>query len=249
LRSGIISNAIDAKIGITIVNGRLKNVQAFREITQSLNEMSSARLAIGKENIKMFEEKLLDLQFDRLENTLVIRNSVIVIPSMSVKSSALELEISGKHTFDNKIDYRFGFRFRDLKQAQTSEFGVIRDDGTGKHVFMRMYGDLYDPSFEWDAEASKAFKKEQRQVAVKDARSIFKSEFGLFKNDTTVQEYVQEKFKHETIEIDINPTKGNDEHLEETLAKPEGKWKKWIKAEGEKMKKERGGEEFDWDDD
>jgi hypothetical protein len=225
-------------------------VQAFREITQSLNEMSSARISIGKENIKMFEEKLLDLKFDRLQNTLIIRNRVIVIPSMSVKSSALELEISGKHTFDNIIDYRFGFRFRDLKQAKTSEFGEIRDDGTGKHVFMRMYGSLYDPSFEWDAAANKVYKQEQREKAVKDARSIFKSEFGLFKNDTTVQEYVQEKFEHERIEIDIHPTEENNDILEETKAKPEGKWSKFFKSEGEKMKKEKGGgEEFDWDDD
>ncbi len=243
LRSGIIMNSIEATAGITIENGRLKNVQAFREITKSLNEMSSARLAIGKENIKMFEKKLLDLKFDRLENTLVIRNGVIVIPGMSVKSSALDMEISGKHTFDNKIDYRFGFRFRDLKQKKTSEFGEIRDDGTGKYVFMRMYGDLFDPSFEWDAEANKAYKKEQRQKAADDARSIFKSEFGLFKNDTTVQEYVQEKFEHEKIEIIINPTENNDEHIEETKPKPDGKGLRWLKKEQEKMKKEKGGGE------
>lgn len=250
LRSGIISNAIDATVGITIDNGRLKNVQAFREITQSLNKMSSARIAIGKENIKMFEQKLLDLKFNRLQNTLIIRNSVIVIPSMSVKSSALDMEISGKHTFDNKIDYRFGFRFRDLKQAKTSEFGEIRDDGTGKHVFMRMYGNLYDPSFEWDAEANKTYKKEQRQKAAADARSIFKSEFGLFKNDTTVQEYVQEKFEHEKIEIDIHPTEGNDNHIEETQAKPDTRFRRWLKSEAQKMKKEKGGgEEIEWDTD
>lgn len=244
LRSGILMNSIEAKAGITIDNGHLKNVQAFREITQSLNEMSSARLAIGKENIKMFEKKLLDLKFNRLENTLVIRNGVIVIPSMSVKSSALDLEISGKHTFANQIDYRFGFRFRDLKQAKTSEFGEIRDDGTGKHVFMRMYGDLYDPSFEWDAEASKEYKKEQRQKAAADARSIFKSEFGLFKNDTTVQEYVQEKFEHEKIEVIINPTEDNDKVIEETKPKKEGKFKKFLRESGEKIKKP-GEEEFE----
>lgn len=243
LRSGIIMNAIEATAGITIENGRLKNVQAFREITQSLNEMASARMAIGKENIKMFEQKLLDLKFDRLENTLVIRNGVIIMPNMSVKSSALDLEISGKHTFKNQIDYRFGFRFRDLKQAETSEFGVIRDDGTGKHVFMRMYGDLYDPNFEWDSAANKEYKKEQRQKAVDDARSIFKSEFGLFKNDTTVQEYVKEPLEREKIEIIINPTENNDEHIEETQPKPDGKAKKWLKRKQEEMKKEKGGGE------
>ncbi|MCR9172336.1 MAG: AsmA-like C-terminal region-containing protein [bacterium] len=245
LRSGIIMNSIEATAGIRVDNGRLKNVQAFREITQSLNEMASARIAIGKENIKMFEQKLLDLKFDRLENTLIIRNGVIVIPNMSVKSSALDLEISGKHTFSNQIDYRFGFRFRDLKQAETSEFGEIRDDGTGKHVFMRMYGDLYDPSFEWDSEANKAHKKEQRKQAAADARSIFKSEFGLFKNDTTVQEYVKEKFEHEKIEVIINPTEQNDNIIEETKPKKEKKDRKFFNF-GEEIEKP-GEEKIDLD--
>jgi len=241
LRSGIISNAIVANIGIEINDGRLKNVEAFREITQSLKEMSSARIAIGKENLKMFEEKLLDLKFSRLENTLIIRDGVIVIPSMSVKSSALDLEISGKHTFDNKIDYRFGFRFQDLKQQKESEFGEILDDGTGKHVFMRMYGDLLNPSFEWDAEANKAHKMEEREKAKQDARSIFKSEFGLFKNDTTVKEYVQERRPHERLEVEINPVKQNDQIIESTTPKPDGKWKKWLKENQKKLKEEEGG--------
>jgi hypothetical protein len=243
LRSGIISNAIEAKVGIQIDNGRLKNVQAFREITQSLKDMTSARVAIGKENISMFEKQLLDLKFDRLENTLIIRNSVIVIPSMSVNSSALDLEISGKHTFENAIDYRFGFRFRDLKQVKSSEFGEIQDDGTGKHVFMRMYGSLYDPNFEWDSEASKTYKKEQREEEVKTVKSMFKSEFGLFKNDTTVQEYVKEKFQHEKIEVDIHPTAKNDSIIEERRPIRDSKFMKNLKKLGEEMKEEKRGEE------
>lgn len=248
LRSGIISKAIEANIGIQIDNGRLRNVEAFREITQSLNEMSSARLAIGKENIKSFEKKLLDLRFDKLENTLIIRDGVIVIPSMSVNSSALDIEISGKHTFDNQIDYRFGFRFQDLKEQKQSEFGDIVDDGTGKHVFMRMYGSLYDPNFEWDAAANKEHKQQQREQEKQDVKSIFKTEFGMFKNDTTVQEYVKERRPHEIIEVLTNPTEENDEIIERTTPKRDSKALKWLKAQQKEMKEERGGgEKIEWE--
>ena len=169
---------------------------------------------------------------------------------MSVHSSALDAELSGKHSFDNMIDYRFGFRFQDLKQKEESEFGEILDDGTGKHVFMRMYGSLYNPSYEWDAEASKAHKKEQREIAKQDAKAIFKSEFGLFKNDTTVQEYVHERRPHEKLEIIINPTEDNEDIIEQTTPKPDGKWKKWLKEEGAKIKKEKeGSTEIDWEHD
>ena len=133
---------------------------------------------------------------------------------MSIESSALNIELSGKHTFDNKIDYRFGFRFRDLKKKQESEFGVIEDDGSGKFVFMRMYGDLDDPSIEWDKASNKKHKKEIRAVAKRDAKSILKSGFGLYKNDTTVNAFVKERRPHETIEIDLNPADEVDDFKE-----------------------------------
>ena len=78
--------------------------------------------------------------------------------------------MSGKHTFENQIDYRFGFRFRDIKQNEYSEFWTIEDDGTGRFVFMRMYGDLYDPNFEWDKTSSNANNKEIREIAKRDAK-------------------------------------------------------------------------------
>lgn len=238
LRSGIISKAIVANVSIQINNGRLKNVQTFKEITKSLKETPSARIAIGKENINAFEDKLLDLSFETLENNLIIRDGILTIPLMSIKSSALDLEVSGKHSFDNKIDYRFGFRFRDLKQPKQSEFGTIIDDGTGKHVFMRMYGDLDNPIMEWDAESSKEHKLEQREQAKDDARSIFKSEFGLFKNDTTVKTYVKERRPVAEFEVILNGTEDNEETIEQLKPKKNN----FVNRNLEKFKKEAENE-------
>lgn len=230
LRGGIISDAIVAQIGLKISGGRLKNVETFRDITESLRTSSSARLAIGKDNINEFEKKLLDLHFDELENTLVIKNSVMTIPTMSIKSSALDLEASGKHTFDNKIDYRFGFRFRDLKGKQQSEFGEIEDDGTGKYVFMRMYGTLDNPIIEWDKVSNREKRKEYNETELENTKSILKSEFGLFKNDTTVKTYIQEKRQHEVLEIQFNPVDQNDTIIEFTKPKKDGKARKMLKT-------------------
>lgn len=246
LRSGIISDAIEAQIGIKITNGRLKNVETFKDITESLRTTSSARMAIGKENIDEFEKKLLDLRFDELENTLVIKNSVMTIPTMSIKSNALDVEASGKHTFDNKIDYRFGFRFRDLKVKKESEFGEIIDDGTGKYVFMRMYGTLDNPIIEWDKVSNQEKRKEYNEKEVQNTKSMLKSEFGLFKNDTTVKKYIHEKRPHEVIEIDFNPVDQNDTLIPATKPKKDTKARKMLdkwKKEAEEAKKE----EIDFD--
>lgn len=246
LRSGIILSAIQATIGLQIDEGRLKNVSAFKSITESLRT-SSAKMVIGKANINSFEKKLLDLQFDQLSNTLVIRNGVITIPQMSISSSALDVEVSGQHTFDNKIDYRFGFRLRDIKEKPTSEFGEIIDDGTGMRVYVRMYGTMDDPIVEWD----KASRKEQTKANIiqekATVRSMFKSEFGAFKNDSTVQEYIPNKRPKEELIIETDDKITTEDIFEdkEPLFKRKKKDRPLFKKWADEKKKRDEEEEID----
>ena len=211
LRSGVISKNIKSEIFIRIQDGRLKDVEAFKSITQSLRTSSAAKLAIGPGNISLLENKLQDLKFETLENTLIIRNGQMEIPSMVILSNALDMDVSGTHTFDNKIDYRFAFRFRDLKEKnRDSEFGEEEDDGTGMKVFMRMYGKLDSPTIEWDKDAKKEEARENREEAKQDAKSILKSEFGFFKNDTTVKIYQEKTRQKEVIEMQFGPEDEKD---------------------------------------
>lgn len=248
LRAGIISSAIQATIGLQIDEGRLRNVSAFKSITGSLRETSSARMIIGKNNINSFEKKLLDLKFDQLSNTLIIKNGVITIPQMSISSSALDIELSGKHTFENEIDYRFGFRLRDIKEKKTSEFGEIVDDGTGIRVFVRMYGSMDDPTVEWDSASRKELAKKNREAEKETVRAMFKSEFGLFKNDTMVQEYIANKLPKEELIIEFNTSDTIEEVFEENeplfkrKKKDRPQFRKW-----EQEKKEQEAEELEID--
>lgn len=214
LRAGIISSAIQATIGLQIDEGRLKDVAAFKSITESLRT-SSAKMVIGKDNINSFEKKLLDLKFEQLTNTLVIQNGVITIPQMSISSSALDIEVSGQHTFDNKIDYRFGFRLRDIKEKQTSEFGEIIDDGTGMRVYVRMYGTMDNPIVEWDKASRKEQTKQNIEQEKATVREMFKSEFGMFKNDSTVKQYIPKKVPKEELIIETNPKAKIEDIFEE----------------------------------
>ena len=240
VRTGIKSSAIRAEIGIQIDNGRLKNLETFTTIIESL-KTSSLKTILGKENINDFGKRLTDLKFDQLKNTIIIKNGILTLPSMSINSSAINIEVSGKHTFANKIDYRFGFRFRDLKKKQTSEFGEIEDDGTGFRVFMRMYGNLDNPTIEWDRESKKELAKEKRVEEKKNAKSILKTEFGLFKSDTTVQEYIKDKGPKEEISVNFDPLKTADTIIEQKPPKKDTKVNRWL----EKLKKEAEEEEKD----
>lgn len=245
LRSGIISSGIEATIGLQINEGRLKDVAAFKSITESLRT-SSAKMIIGKENINSFEKKLMDLRFDQLTNTLIIKNGVMTIPSMSISSSALDIEMSGQHTFNNVIDYRFGFRLRDIKEKEVSEFGEIIDDGTGLRVYVRMYGTMENPIVEWDKASRKEQAKENRAQEKETVRSMFKSEFGLYKNDPNVKEFIPNKVPKEELIIEKNGSDTIDEFFQESepLIKRKKKENSILQRWEQEQKKEEGGFEI-----
>jgi predicted nucleic acid-binding protein len=113
---------------------------------------------------------------------------------------------------------------------------------------MRMYGDLYDPNFEWDKTSSKANNKEIREIAKRDAKSILKTGLGLFKNDTTVKQYIQERRPHEELIIHVDPLDEIDELMKQKQPKKDTKIRKWVKAMREESEKENAKkEEFDFD--
>lgn len=255
MRSGIIKNAILSKVHVKITDGALKNVSTFRSITESLKSRSFKTLAEGlrslstgavlkKKDVDEFEKKLLDLKFQTLENTFMIQNGKLEIPLMEIRSSALDIETFGWHDFDNRIDYHFAFRFRDLKarSAQT-EFGVVEDDGTGFRIFMRMRGTTENPVIEWDDEAKKEQVQENREAAKKEALSILKTEFGFRKGDTTIGIYKPIKKPTEELQIDF----GNTKETPAIEEKKESEFKKKMKDRIKKMKESTKEEEVEFD--
>lgn len=233
LSGGIHKSQIAAKIHIKILDGRLHQVSTFKTITESLRG-SSARMVLKKQNIQTLEKNLLDLRFKTLENTLYIKNGKLEIPLMTIESNALNLEVFGFHSFENDIDYHFAFRLRDLIQKEReTEFGTIQDDGTGVRIFMRMYGNLSNPTIEWDEEAKKQQAKENREQAKQEALSILKTEFGWKKGDTTIRTYQSIKKPSEKIEMDF----GND--IPEPIpTKKENEKVKKMKEKLQKIKEE-----------
>ena len=228
LGTGIHYPSIDSKIDLEIQNGELKNAMLMKDIAESVKD-SPAKLALGKKNISLLEERLQNISFSTLKNQITIKNEMVRIPSMNISSSALNMNVSGTHAFSNQVDYRFDFKFRDLlTNDRDSEFGEVIDDGTGFTMFLKMTGDIYDPVLEWDREKQKQKAKEYREQEKKQIKEMLKSEFGAFKNDTTVKEFKEEEAPKEELKIDWNPTTGEEkkEEVEEEKAEKEPKKKK-----------------------
>jgi hypothetical protein len=238
LRTGVILKSIDARLNMKVYDGHLKNVLGFKDITESL-KTPVGKLVVGKNNIAILEQKLSDVSFKVLENSILIHDGKIEIPTMLIASSALNLEMSGTHTFENDIDYKFGFNFRELlNKEKNTEFGEVIDDGTGLKIFMRMYGTLDNPIIEWDQKSRKDAFKENREEAKKDAKSILKTEFGLFKNDTSVKIYVPKDVPQEDLKIQFGPATKTELKEEQKKIKKDSKLKKTLKNWKDQQKKE-----------
>lgn len=206
----ILKDKMYVNSDIEISNGALTNLETMKSITDYMRTNKGLKLLLNK-HIDQFEEKLLNLRFSKLKNRIEVKDGVIHIPKMKIASNALDLELFGWHDLENNVEYHFSFRFRDLKsKAEYTEFGKIEDDGLGLVIFLTMTGNLEDPLFALDKDERKNQVKENIAQEKETVKSILKSEFGLYKNDSTVQK-MEEENKREVefiyYEEDVQPEK------------------------------------------
>ena len=166
-----------ANVGID--NGHLKDVKSLEQIGDYLesNAMASAFI-----DTKGLSTKLKDIHFDRLENQIEIRNEVIHIPEMLLTSDAVDINLSGRHDFNNNINYAINFRLREImKQRNETEFGIIEDDGLGSRIFLKMEGNTSNPIISLDKTAKKDWKKDNWKSEKENIAQILNDEFtGMF---------------------------------------------------------------------
>ncbi len=166
-----------AGIDMTIENGELNNVGSMKSLSRFI-ELKDL------ENVK----------FATLKNQFEIKNQVISIPKMEVKSNAINITASGTHSFKNEINYRVKLSLNELlskkaKKAkkQNEEFGEIADDGLSRtNIFLLMTGTVDNPNISYDSKGAIQNIKQDLKVEKQTLKTILKEEFGLFKKDSTL---------------------------------------------------------------
>ncbi len=137
--------------------------------------------------------ELEDIKFATLENQIEIRNRMIYLPKMELKNNVLNLNCSGKHTFDNDIDYQISLKMRELlaKKAEKAkkendEFAETEDDGLSRTLFIAMTGTVDHPVFKYSRKGLLAKIKEDIKNEKHSLKGILRDEFGWFKKDSTL---------------------------------------------------------------
>jgi hypothetical protein len=145
--------------------------------------------------------ELENIKFEKLENDFFIRNNFLYIPQMEVNSSAADLSVNGKHSFDNSFEYHVKILLSELLskkrkkiRSNNSEFGAVQDDGLGRtSILLRIESKGNDIKVGYDIKAVgdkvKASIKSEKQTL----KTILNQEYGLFKSDSISQSKPTEK--------------------------------------------------------
>lgn len=157
-------SSVTAKANIRVENGELVDYKPLMGLSKYI------RL-----------EELKDVKFSSLDNIIDIRDQTIYIPEMEVRSTALNLQLTGTHSFKNEIDYHLKLLLSELLSRKIKrpkeDFGVVQDDGLGKTtLFIRITGTTENPVFRYDAKSAvqkvmNDFKKERENL-----KNLFKKD-------------------------------------------------------------------------
>lgn len=169
-------------------NVDLKSIFGLGEI-----EISKGRLKDYKslEALSKFVElkELRDIKFSDLKNTIEIKNGLISLPNMSIKNNALNLELSGTHSFDNEMDYKIKIFITDLLAAKydfvkrRQEKKVDKEKG-GLGTYIHMYGTPDDLKIVYDKKSVTKKISENVKTERKEFFEALKKDF-IKKDDTT----------------------------------------------------------------
>jgi len=236
-------NSLVVNAEYSISEGEIKDLELFDEIGEYLKSN-----VISKSIVKVDElaKRLKRVKFSEFSNTLEIRNRMIHIPFMSIKTSAMDIGLYGTQSFDFDINYGINLRLKDiLTKKKDTEYGYVVDDGSGARLFLLMTGTIDNPIFKLDKEGRKTYKEQKRAEEKGNIKGILKDEFGLFKNDssalkTTDKPKPKPKFE---VEWEVSEKKQKTTKKLEPVDKKEEKSKKkksWLdKLKGEEEKKKK----------
>jgi hypothetical protein len=150
----LISKTLISDVSATIKNGELNNFEPLKALNKYLDD-----------------ETLNKLRFADLKNDIHIENETIYIPQMEIKSNATTIQLSGTHTFDQRIDYRVVAPLRSKKKIDPDEaFGAIEEDTKGQtKLFLKITGttDTYEVAYDREAVKKKivsSLKKEVKEL-------------------------------------------------------------------------------------
>jgi len=141
--------------------------------------------------------ELRNLKFADLDNTIEIKNRTIFIPQFDVKNNALNIALSGSHTFANMVDYKMKIKLSELlknkRKKSTNEFNEEEPTADrGVNLYMSMKGPIDNLTISYDKVGTKQKISQELKQEKQNIKEILKKELGI---DSKSKSDIKEKQK------------------------------------------------------
>lgn len=133
-------------------------------------------------------DDLSDIRFSTLRNEIRIANREIVIPEMMIRSDAVDLSFSGKHTFDGLISYQVRILLSELLTRKARQVSAAAPDADLSHyddrgrltLHLLISGTTSDPVVRYDRRGHRARIRDEVRSEREEVKALFQKEFGTF---------------------------------------------------------------------
>lgn len=167
----LYSETLVANISFVVNKGELNNFEPMQKLNKYLDD-----------------EGLSKVRFSELKNDVHIENKTIYIPMMEVRTNVTSLKISGKHTFDQLIDYRIITPLRRRKFSDPEAQNAIEEDGSGQSkLFLKIVGTTDNYRVSYDTEAVRKKIATDLKKEVQELKDAFKNKGAKEKKEKEVE--------------------------------------------------------------
>ena len=172
---------LESTLNATITNGELNNFAQMAEMGKSLEKFKLLKYLKSKD--------FNHIKFDKMSNTIFIKNQMITIPQMQLGSSASsDITLNGTHRFDNEFDYNISFPLVNYKKKDRKiDKGIsTKNDSDNLYVFVRVLGNPDDYKIDYDEKA--ILKSVVKQInPFRGARDVFKKDTVKISPDNLIE--------------------------------------------------------------
>ena len=126
---------------------------------------------------------------------------------MDIYNNALNLNITGTHTFENILDYNVKLSLSELlkkkRKPQSNEFEEEDEKTKGINMYLRIKGPIDKLTYEFDRKGAKAQLKQDVKQEKEVIKEILKQEFGI-KKDTSLKKIEKKNDNNDELEFEAN---------------------------------------------
>jgi hypothetical protein len=138
-------------------------------------------------------DDLSRIRFSTLRNEVRISNERVIIPEMMIRSDAVDMSVSGSHTFSGEIEYHIKMLLSEIlsgkvKRNPQPELQAESDARGRLTLYLVVEGTSGDPKVRYDRKSQREKVKQEMQQEKEEIKGLIRKEFGTFirSNDNPV---------------------------------------------------------------